>query len=84
MLKVFDFVCSAGHRHEMFVPGDAEEVRCPACGAAASKAVSLPRFRLEGITGSFPTAWLRWEKKRAEKQAVEERKLRDHGDDGWT
>lgn len=83
-IKVFDFVCPEGHRHERFVSDDMTKSLCPECGAVATKTMPAPRFTLEGVTGSFPGAAMQWEKKRAEKMAVQAQKERDHGDSGWT
>lgn len=84
-MKVYDFVCPQGHRNEMFVANsDVREQLCLDCGHTAHRTMPAPRAQLEGITGDFPGAAMAWEKKRAQKQAVQEQKLRDHGDEGWT
>lgn len=84
-MKVYDYVCPSGHRHEHFIgAGETGPQVCKSCGAPAVRVLSAPRFALEGVTGSFPGAAMQWEKKRAEKMAVQARKQRDHGDDGWT
>jgi hypothetical protein len=85
-MKVVDFLCSNGHRHERFLTSDIAGMDvslCPECGKPAERQVSAPNFKLEGTTGSFPGAHMQWEKKRAQKMAVQARKERDHGDSGW-
>lgn len=36
---------------------------CPVCGELSRYCISTPTIKLEGITGDFPTAYDRWEKK---------------------
>jgi len=84
MIKVYDYLCAAGHRNEIFSEQHHVVQDCPDCGAPAHRTISAPRFQLEGVSGDFPGAAMQWEKKRAQKMAVQERKLRDHGDEGWT
>lgn len=85
MLKVREYECLNGHRNEQFVQDAGPQmIDCPVCSKPAVRVMSAPRAQLEGITGDFPGATMAWERKRAEKQKVQERKLRDHGDEGWT
>lgn len=60
MLKVFDFVCSNGHYFEEFVSGNATS-RC-GCGADAKQVISAPAFHLDGSSGHFPGAAMKWER----------------------
>jgi hypothetical protein len=59
MLKVFDFKCSNGHTFEEFVESDVTTSRC-GCGANATKIVSATRTILEGASGDFPGAHMKW------------------------
>jgi hypothetical protein len=72
-MKVYDFKCSNGHVFEEFTKQDISVSRC-ACGANAKRLVSSPRFRLDGSSGDFPGAHMKWVKEHeaAGKQAVEE------------
>lgn len=75
-MPMYDYFCS-GCEHEFEEARRMEErhtAPCPSCGATASQVISAPHFKLEGITGDFPTAYDQWEKKRREKMA-QERKL---------
>lgn len=36
---------------------------CPNCNSNADKLISSPRIRLEGVSGSFPSAAAAWDKK---------------------
>lgn len=61
-MRVFDFVCPNNHVHEHFVPNGQTEVPCPDCGQEARRMVSAPAFKLEGWSGSFPGAAMKWER----------------------
>lgn len=73
-MRVFDFECQNGHRHEHFVPNGQTEVPCDTCGLVARKVLSAPAFKLEGWSGSFPGAAMKWERDhelRAKKKPLE-------------
>jgi hypothetical protein len=72
-LRFFDFLCENSHKTEALVKDDVYISSCKVCGSEAKRLVSAPMMRLEGITGSFPSAYDAWERKRAEK-LVQERK----------
>ena len=59
MFKVYDFRCDQGHTFEDFVESGITTSRCK-CGANATKMVSAPRFTLEGSSGDFPGAHMKW------------------------
>ena len=70
-LRMFEFLCANSHRTEALVSPDTQHLFCSKCGAEAAKILSAPTMKLEGWSGSFPTASDAWERKRAEKLAVE-------------
>lgn len=73
-MRVFDFECRNEHRAEHFVPTGQTEVKCDVCGEVARKCVSAPSFKLEGWSGSFPGAAMKWERdhiNRAKKKPLE-------------
>lgn len=73
-MRVFDFECRNGHKHEHFVPNEANEVTCKDCGEVARKVVCAPAFKLEGWSGAFPGAAMKWERDhelRAKKKPLE-------------
>jgi hypothetical protein len=72
-LRFFDFLCENSHKTEALVKDDVYTTSCKVCSAEAQRTVSAPMMKLEGITGSFPSAYDAWERKRAEK-LVQERK----------
>lgn len=71
--RMFEFVCEDGHISEALVSSDVREISCRACGKKATRIVSAPATKLEPFTGSFPTAYSQWNRKRAEKLAIEQK-----------
>lgn len=71
--RFFDFLCGNGHRTEAFVDSECRTTPCKECGAEAVRIVSAPNMKLEGWSGSFPTAADSWVRKRAEKLKVEQK-----------
>lgn len=68
--RIFEFCCVKGHITDKFVDDEVNVVECPHCHNDASRIISSPRIKLEGITGAFPTAYDAWERKRAEAMRV--------------
>jgi predicted nucleic acid-binding Zn ribbon protein len=77
MLRVFDFICPNGHRNELFVSAQTDETKCPECDKLAQRVISAPSVKLEGWSGSFPGAAMKWEKKHKEKMAQERKRNSD-------
>ena len=73
MRRMYEFVCEESHISEALVSSDVREVPCRACGKKATRIVSAPATKLEPFTGSFPTAYSQWNRKRAEKLAIEQK-----------
>ena len=71
--RMFEFLCEDSHISEALVSSDVREVSCRACGKKATRIVSAPATKLEPFTGSFPTAYSQWNRKRAEKLAIEQK-----------
>jgi hypothetical protein len=69
--RIFEFVCGNNHRTEAFVDTECHATPCKECDAEATRVISAPTMKLEGCTGSFPTAYDSWERKRSEKLAQE-------------
>ena len=72
--RMFEFVCEDGHISEALVTSDTREISCRACGEKATRIVSAVQTKLEPFTGSFPTAYDAWERKRTEHYALERKK----------
>jgi ribosomal protein S27E len=84
VIRVRDYACpTCGHRFEVFASAHDDTEVCMGCCGTAVLQPSAPRSQLEGTTGSFPGAAMAWERKRAQQIAIEKRRERDHGDDGW-
>jgi putative FmdB family regulatory protein len=67
MKFLYDFKCSScGNQFETLVTPTEKETECMVCGSLASRKLSAPRSKLEGITGSFPTASDAWARKHEE------------------
>ncbi len=71
MRRMYEFQCEDSHISEALVDQETREIPCKECGKPATRIVSAVRMELEPFTGSFPTAYSQWNRKRAEKQAIE-------------
>lgn len=61
MIKVRDFRCTNGHLFEEFVDDSVTVSRC-GCGANATKVPSATKCILDGSSGDFPGAHMKWVK----------------------
>ena len=52
------------------------------CGKPATRLIAAPRCQLEGITGDFPGAALKWEANRESHMRKEQKHKEKHGT--WT
>lgn len=78
MIRVFDYLCSNGHRVERFVESGVEEVECE-CGAMGLRQIPAPRAKLDGCSGDFPSASDEWVRRRESHMRLEQRNLAEHG-----
>lgn len=76
-----DFECSDNHVTEQFVNSEITESTCTYCGKPATRRLCAPRIRLEGITGHFPGAAIRWENTRKKRMQFEQKAIDNHGPD---
>lgn len=62
MRRMYEFLCPEHGLQEALRPSETTTIICPrdGCTREAQRAISKPRIRLEGISGSFPTAADRW------------------------
>jgi putative FmdB family regulatory protein len=72
MRRMYEFACENGHRIEKLVSYEMAQVQCE-CGGKADRIVSAPAFRLEGWSGSFPTAAAQFDRRHREKLAAEQK-----------
>lgn len=71
-MPIYDYNCTCGVVFEELRKIEERQTAvCPSCGGEATQKISAPMFKLEGITGAFPTAYDQWEKKRRQKMAQE-------------
>lgn len=61
MIKVYDYRCNNGHHFEKFTTQDSVTAVC-SCGADAKRIPSATQCKLEGWSGSFPGAAMKWER----------------------
>jgi hypothetical protein len=66
MKRMFEFACENGHKTERLCDYETQSFRCE-CGETANRILSAPAFRLEGWSGSFPSAHGKFEKSHLDK-----------------
>lgn len=62
MIRVYDFLCPTDHMFELFVSEEIEEADCPECGTKARRIISGGNFKLDAVSGDYPTATAKWAK----------------------
>jgi hypothetical protein len=61
-MRVADYRCSKGHIFEQFTSATVAPLWATCdCGQPAEKVLSAPRFMLEGVSGDFPGAAMKWD-----------------------
>lgn len=63
---MYEFACINGHKTERFVVYETTSLKCE-CGEDSHRILSAPAFRLEGWSGSFPTAHGKFNKSHTDK-----------------
>ena len=74
MRKIFEFHCSSCDYSFEELTEYTKTFPCPRCSSNADKLISAPRIDLEGVSGSFPDAARKWDKKHYQKLAEETKK----------
>lgn len=74
MKRIFEFRCVKDHVSEKFLDSEVRSIECPHCRNEASRIISSPRIKLEGITGAFPTAADAWARKHEEAARVAQKR----------
>ena len=69
---MFEFVCKQGHNTEKLIDSDIYEAQCE-CGEISHRIVSAPNIKLEGWSGSFPGAAMKFDRIHAEKLKQEQK-----------
>ena len=70
MKRIYEFVCENGHKIERYCDYEAQETQCE-CGGSASRTISAPSVKLEGWSGHFPGAAMKFDRIHREKLAAE-------------
>jgi len=63
---LYDFQCGCGHIFEKMVKIDDRTCKCERCGLEARRLISAPTIKLEGWSGDFPSAKMKWVKQHEE------------------
>ena len=66
MRRMYEFACINGHKTDRFVDYELTSLKCE-CGEETHRILSAPAFRLEGWSGSFPTAHGKFDKSHTDK-----------------
>ena len=66
MKRMYEFVCESGHKIERYCDYESQETQCE-CGSLANRIISASAFRLEGWSGSFPSAHGKFDKSHQDK-----------------
>lgn len=80
MYRYYEFMCAKGHVTEQYIDEEERVITCPHCRNDASRIISSPRIKLEGVSGSFPTAADAWARKHEEATRVAYKRQAEHGD----
>lgn len=74
-MPIYDYECTQGHRFESFSSMAERDnpIECPECKEVATAVISPVRSHLSGTDPGLPGAWMKWEKKRAQKMAQEKK-----------
>jgi putative FmdB family regulatory protein len=73
MLIVRDYQCNhCGYKFETIRDNSLPSPQCHECGGETRSIISGTSFRLEGTSGDFPGAHMKWEKKRQQKMEHEQ------------
>jgi hypothetical protein len=70
MKRIYEFVCENGHKIERYCDYEAQETQCE-CGGSANRTISAPSVKLEGWSGHFPGAAMKFDRIHREKLAAE-------------
>jgi len=63
MRIICDFKCANEHIHESWVDSEVRTEQCPECELIATRIISGTSFVLEGTSGDFPGAAMKWDRR---------------------
>jgi Zn finger protein HypA/HybF involved in hydrogenase expression len=62
MRRIYDARCTVCEEITEVFGRESDDFRCGACGSPAKRIVSPVKCKLEGVTGDFPGASIKWER----------------------
>ncbi|CAK0752497.1 hypothetical protein CCP3SC1AL1_190005 [Gammaproteobacteria bacterium] len=72
MRRMYEFACKNGHKTERFVDYELTSFVCE-CFEESHRILSAPAFKLEGWSGTFPSAHGRFEKSHLDRLKAEQK-----------
>ncbi len=80
-MPIYDFKCQCGHKEEKLISlaNREDNFPCPDCGKEMRRVISPCRFKLDGCSGDFPTAYDAWERTHNEALSKAKRRARENG-----
>lgn len=63
MRRMYEFKCVEGHVTERLCKYEDMVTTCKVCDQEAKRIISTPQISLEGISGAFPDAAAKWERR---------------------
>lgn len=60
MRRIYDARCTSCDEITEVFGRESDDFRCGACGSPAKRIVSPVNFQLEGVSGNFPGAAIKW------------------------
>lgn len=73
--RIYEFICTGEDNHvfEKYTSEENRTVVCPHCGELSNRIISPSLISLEGYTGNYPGAAIKWVNQRKEKLRQEQK-----------
>lgn len=71
--RIYEFLCKQGHITETLADSSIRTIQCSTCAENADRMVSSPAVKLEGWSGSFPSAAEKFDRIHREKLKAEQK-----------
>lgn len=73
--RIFEFICVGDEPHtfEKYTDENNRTAVCPQCGELSNRIISPSLISLEGYSGNYPGAAMKWVKQRKEKLRQEQK-----------
>jgi putative FmdB family regulatory protein len=81
-MPIYVYECDSKHRAEHLCKIAERDTphTCQECAGEMRRVLTTVQFKLEGITGDFPTAYDKWDKVHREKLSQEQKLAAENGD----